>query len=334
MLLEPTNLASLAAVMERMLRSYGLDSRPLLREAGIDIESLEVPGARVPLARMVRLWELTLEATGDPCVGLATGRLARPAHFHGLGLAWISSRTIGGALRRVVRYHRVLSTAIDVRLVEEGPESILTLDHPAEVRLPAEGVDAFFSATVCMCREMANGDFSPLRVELERDDPGRPDAYAEIFRSPVAFSQARDALVLDREKLDRTVPGGNEALAAEAAAIAERYLADIESSPTVAKVRTALLELLPTGLAGQEEVARRINTSVSTLQRSLRAEGTSYREVVEQTRKTLALRHVRDNKYPLAEVAFLVGFADQASFSKAFRRWTGSPPGKYREATA
>ena len=90
-----------------------------------------------------------------------------------------------------------------------------------------------------------------------------------------------------------------------------------------------LVDMLPAGEAGQTEVARRLKLSVSSLQRGLRAEGQTFRQVLETTRKSLALRYIQEGTYALSEVAYLLGFADQSSMTRAFRRWTGVAPSEY-----
>ena len=79
---------------------------------------------------------------------------------------------------------------------------------------------------------------------------------------------------------------------------------------------------------GQETVARRLNRSLSTLQRQLQAEGLSYRQVIDQTRHSLARAYLGDKRFSQAEIAYLLGFSDQSSFSRAYRRWTGQSPGR------
>jgi AraC-like DNA-binding protein len=95
-------------------------------------------------------------------------------------------------------------------------------------------------------------------------------------------------------------------------------------------VREILLTLLPSGDTDQQAVARRLNRSVSALQRQLRAEGSTYRQVLDETRHSIALRLIREHQYSLGQIAYLLGFSDQANFSRAFKRWTGRPPTEYR----
>lgn len=334
MLLQPTSIGTLIAVMGQTVASYGVDPEPIFERVALDPAAAAVPGARVDLRRINRVWNLVREATGDPRIGLRVSQFIRPAHFHALGLSWLASRTAEGGLERLVRYHEVLTMACDLTLEQDDDESRLVMVHPCGIEMTSEAIDAFFGAVVGLSRMLAGPQFSPRRVQLRRVNPGKPEEYEACLGAPVRFSQPGDLMAFDNRDLRRPVPGGNESLAEETAKIAERYLAALHSSPTVERVRGALIELLPAGKSGLQDVARWMHTSVSTLRRNLKDEGAGYRGVLEETRRTLAEGYVGEKKHSLGEVAFLLGFNEQASFSRAFRRWTGKTPRRYRsEAT-
>jgi AraC-like DNA-binding protein len=115
--------------------------------------------------------------------------------------------------------------------------------------------------------------------------------------------------------------------------LAERYVAGLQPQPVATTVRRVLRELLPTGAVGQETVASRLNRSLSTLQRQLQAEGLNYRNLLDDTRRSLAEAYLRDARFTRAEIAYLLGFSDQSNFSRAYRRWTGRSPGEYSKAS-
>lgn len=71
-----------------------------------------------------------------------------------------------------------------------------------------------------------------------------------------------------------------------------------------------------------------------TLHRRLVDEGTSYRELVEAVRHTLAVEHLKSARFSVNEVAFRLGYTDIANFRRAFKRWEGVPPSTYRERRA
>lgn len=335
MLLEPTTLAAIASAIVEGLDAYGCDAEPLFRKAGLDMGAMSRPGARYSMRRMTRLWELVRDETGDPCVGLVVGQKVRPPALHALGLAWISSPTLLDGLQRLERYAHVTNTALSFEIVQRNGEDKLCGESESGDLTPRpEAVDAALAIIVSICRKMQRADFAPRRVTFMRADNGHTDRYIEFFKAPVFFAQPDTALYFDSQALREPLPAGNLELALENDRVAERYLATLDPDLVQDKVREMLVALLPAGTASQEAVARRLNRSVSSLQRQLKAEGVSYRRILDETRLALAQQLVRDGSYPLSEIAFLLGFSDQGNFTRAFKRWTGETPKRYRGAAA
>ena len=104
------------------------------------------------------------------------------------------------------------------------------------------------------------------------------------------------------------------------------------SAPLTERIHTVLLEGLPSGESSVEITARRLGLSSRTLQRRLKLEGTSYKEVVRLTRERLARHYVCNTKLAYAEISFLIGFEEPGSFFRAFREWTGETPETVRLA--
>ena len=332
MLLEPTTLASAAAMLaEALEKNYQVDPEPIFREAGLDTARINVPGARFSYAGLQSLWQRAVEVTGDPALGVAVGQHLRPTTLHALGYAWFASATLAGALACLARYYRVITTApVDIQtrnpasgVLDVGFQRMDEPPHPA-------AIDCFYSAMLKLLRSATDGHFSPLRLTLQRPDPGRMDTYVEIFSAPVSFGNAENAMYLDPAELDKPLPGRNAELARASERIVERYLQSLDPARVASEVQQLLLRLLPSGKATQEEVAKQTFRSVSTLQRQLQNEGTSFRELRETTRRTLAERYLKDPEHSLGEIAFLLGFSDQSNFSRAFRRWTGMSPREFR----
>ena len=104
---------------------------------------------------------------------------------------------------------------------------------------------------------------------------------------------------------------------------------DLDAS-MVQRVRGALLERLPTGQSAIEHVATQLNMSKRSLQRYLRDESSSYKDVLNATRQELAQHYLARSSISLGEVSWLLGFQDGNSFLRAFKTWTGTTPGEYR----
>ena len=335
MLFEPTTLAATARALAEAVEPYGCDAAALFRRAGLDVEAIGQPGARYSFRAMTRLWEEARVETGDPCIGLFAGRKLRPPSLHALGLSWLASPTLLEGLQRIERYAHVASTAIEFEIRETEHRVDLVLRSAAgDLRLAPEAVDACFAVIVKMCRTMTDANFAPIMVSFTHPDYGHISQYIDFFSAPVEFSAREDALHFDAEVLRSPVPAGNRELAFANDRIAERYLATLNPDRVQDEVRKILLTLLPSGTGRQEAVAVALHRSVSSLQRQLNAEGVSYRQVLDETRHELAEQLVQEKRYSLSQIAYLLGFSDQANFSRAFKRWTGETPSAYRGSTA
>ena len=108
-----------------------------------------------------------------------------------------------------------------------------------------------------------------------------------------------------------------------------RYIEGFAPDSVAARVRALLLKAMPSGDLDQDGVARALHQSASTLQRRLREEGTSFQRLLDATRREQALAYLKEGRHSLADITFLLGFADQSNFTRAFRRWTGKTPRQY-----
>ena len=332
MLFEPTTLAATTTALTAALQAYGCEPRAVFARAGLDIDLVRQPGARFPFSRMHRLWTVAREASGDPCIGLQAARQLKPQALHALGLSWMASQTLRDGFMRMARYSHIANTALRIEITEAGGEIRLAPKlHARGIEAAPEAMDAALAFIVCLCRLITTEDFAPTRVALSREPPEDASQYTDFFASPVFFGQAEDAIHFDAARAREPIPAGNEELAREVDRIAERYLSTLQPSRVQDRVREILLTLLPSGEADQRTIARNLNRSVSTLQRQLKAEGSSYRKVLDETRQTMAKRLVKEGQHSLGQIAYLLGFSDQANFSRAFRRWTGGPPTEFRQ---
>ncbi len=326
----PSTIGSWSAAILRAIEAHGVDAPQLAREAGIDPESLEDPDARVPREALTRLWQLAVEATGDACFGLTATRYTAQTTFHALGYAVLASSTLKDSLERVIRYRRMVGDVLELRLEEAGDHYRLIIDVSAPPGAPFEAVDAVAALCVRQARLLC-GDprFSPTEVSLQRPAPADTEPFAKMFRCPVRFSQPCNSVEYKREDLERRLPAGNAELARQNDEVIVRYLARLETARVTNKVQQALLESLPDGAPSKETVARKLGMSARTLQRHLGDEGTSYKELLDAARMTLARNYIVEGRLSVTDIAFMVGFADTSTFSRAFKRWTGQSPSGY-----
>jgi len=330
MLNNPTALAMTMAPLKEALPEHGLDFAELAWRVGIDPELLSRPDARCSSSRIQKLWRLAAEQSGDPLFGLRVGRHVRPGIFHALGLGIVSSTSVLAALKRLERYSSVVSTNGRFVLIQhEGLTSLEVRSTEHTVVPIPEYLDATVVAVCRVLRLCAGPAATPLEVRLPDRHDAPAAAYREALGCPVKFGAANVALVYDAQVAARPVLSGNPELAAEADKMSLRYLEGLLPESTAARVRALLLDSMPSGDIDQEEIARALHQSPSTLQRRLREEGTSYQQLLDTTRHELALDYLREGQHSLVDITFLLGFSDQSNFTRAFRRWTGRTPREF-----
>lgn len=327
-----STLTSWARAVRRALRDAGCDADALFREAGLDPAKLSDPQARYPIARSTRLWALAVAATGNSAFGLAAARRAEITSFHALGFAVMASPTLGDAFARCARYLAAVSDAASLTLKAEGLRTAIIIEPRDGEACPApEAVDAIAAVLVQMCRGRMGRSFAPEAVHLQR--PAPPDAapWQQAFRCPVSFSAPDNRLVMSTTLLEQPLESASPELAAVNEALVVRLLAARGQDDLASRVRVWLRDRLPQGEPGEAAVATALNLSSRSLHRKLAEQGTGYAELLRETRETLARQMLAEGRHSVSEMAYLLGFADASSFTRAFKRWTGLSPTAFRQ---
>ena len=333
MLNDPTTISSVARLIgETLQQDYGIDPESMYRETHIDPGKFRKPGSRVPFRKMHLLWQLATEASGETAFGIKVGSRVTPGDFYVLGHAWLASETLHGAFRRLARFMQVLSTARSSLEIREQGDSVALVETYANqlVQPQPAAMDAGFAALIQMCDCVTPTPIRPRRVVLPQWVSGRGVDYSAALGCPVAFGDI-EVWEFSRSDVDTRLAGSIPEVVDAVEAIADEYLSSLAEGAVAHEVREMLIQLMPSGRSGQETVAKRLYRSRSTLQRQLVAEGTSYRQILEETRRSLAEKYLRSDDYTQSEVAFMLGFTDQSNFARAFRRWTGMTPGEFRK---
>lgn len=337
MLYEPSTLASLTGLLATTLQEeYDIDPVPVFFRAGIPVIPKGSPQLRYPLSTIRDLWEMSKEASGDETIGLKTGAYAQPQLFYAFGYSWMASSTLLGAMQRLVRYYKLMSTAsVVVKLTELDDSYALSADFPEESKCPPkEGIDCGMTALLALCDFVAGKEIRPIHIKLICPATVHPDAYRQALRAPIEFNAPVGTFYFSKETLLEPLQHGTPDIAKATDKIAEHYIETLDPHKIASQVRQLLIALLPSGKTDQELVSKRLNRSASTLQRQLAEEGLTYRKVLESTRRSLAEDYLKDHKHSQAQIAYMLGFSDQSNFSRAFKRWTSLSPKQFQDSQA
>jgi AraC-like DNA-binding protein len=308
-----------------------LDPAEICRAAGTTPDVAADADVRVPLATLHALWEAIQARRPRAQMALETARFYAPGDYGLVGFACASAATFGDALAQIARYARLWTDApsmiVDGATVELRYRPPLA-DRPG-LRLATE---AALAELVHGARAVTRRpDLAPCAVDVGHPAPADLAPYRAFFGVAPRFGAERTAVAFAPGLVGDALPGADPALAGLLRGLADAALARSGGADDLLeRVRTCLAEALPVGVPGLRAIARRLGTSERTLRRRLGAEGTGFRELLDTTRAELARAYTRDPRLPLSEVAFLLGYAEQSAFHRAFKRWTGQTPAAFR----
>jgi AraC-like DNA-binding protein len=316
-------------VLER-LSALGVDVAGALERAGIPLSRFTSGSAVVPTAEYFAFWRAA-EASGPPDVGLRLGSEPIPGLPDIGTIAALDSVSAGEALEKIARYKRLCMPERLQLEVEDGEASIAFHWLHALDDSPKVLVDSTFAYVLSVIARGTRTGVHPLRLELARRRSNR-EAIERFFGCPTAFDATHDRLVFSaatlelrfvsrRADLRALFPPSSFESALENAIDADRFTED---------VRNELGRIMVGGRPSVEKLAAALRMSPRTLQRRLGEERTSYQHLLDDERQRTARRLQSDTDLEAGQIAFVLGFEELNSFSRAFHTWAGSTPTRWR----
>jgi AraC-like DNA-binding protein len=326
-------LASLGQILWRLIERHDRAPEAFFRAAGIDPEIIHDPHAHIARQKSDALMRALAERIADPAFGLRAAQCWHPSNLGTLGYAWLSSSTLRTALKRLVRYWRIVMADVTVRL-DETPEGVQFIHTPPELDSTLDRIrgDTVMAIISDMCRTNFGQAFSPRRVAFRHPAPADASPYESLFGCPVSFGADANRLLIGSGEADHPLPTGNRDLAAAHDRILIEQLARLDKTDVIARLRASLLERMTSGEFSAQDIARDLHMSPRSLQRRLAEADASYKSLIDDTRRDMALRYLQDPSKSASDITFLLGYSQQSVFSRAFRRWTGMSPSEYRSS--
>jgi AraC-like DNA-binding protein len=329
-----TVVAGVVARMVQVATDCGLDRAALLAEIGLDPGALADRDNRLPLATVLRVWALLHERFPDRALALDWVRSWKPTDLGVIGYVVAQVSTVGEAMEAVARYGQLIDESQSTRLRRGSPTSRLEYGLAPVVLATEHAAETIMASLVHFIRGIVGESFVPIAVRLPHRASRRAPVLERYFGCPVLHEAGEISTEFPTELLDRPMPGADPALAGYLKSQAETLAGRLAARDVVSQeCARRIAEGLGRGEPAQTDVARQMGMSERTLQRRLAAEGTTFNELLEDARRTMAVSYLADRKLAAYEVSFLLGYSEPATFFRAFKRWTGKTPQQYR-ATA
>lgn len=308
-----------------LLGDAGLNAGRILRRAELPGDLLNRHEGKLSSPEFFRFWNAIEAEADDPAFVVRLAEAMSLDAFHPAWFAATCSPNLRVAARRVGQYKRLVAPiAIDAAVDDRGLFVGVQWGDPT-AECPASFAAAELAFMVRMARIATRAPIKPVRIESPHKFPDA--APMEQWFGRRFERSERHGATFSIEDADRPFLTENPALWATFEPDLRRKLTELDATASLAdRVRSVLLESLPAGESGIDTISSRLAISPRTLQRKLKASGTSYRAIVNDTRRELARHYLRNPNLAYAEISFLVGFDEPSSFFRAFREWTGMTP--------
>jgi AraC-like DNA-binding protein len=333
----PRSSASAHAVAEPTVRLRAgqsffqlLSSQGLLPDWLVASYAQADPDDRIALRTALQMLDDAVAMTGDPDLGLH-GALWMSLDAPLLEYVTSSCATVRESLETFARYVMLVNDAVDVRLERAGERA--SLEFRSSMPMSRAAID-FGIASVHLARvrrEPASLDREAEEVWFGYPEPVKRDVYREVFGpARLRFDAPLNCLVFPASWLELPLESADPKLHELLVRTVEEQVTDLASRQGLSqRVRALLRDRVPCGDSSAESIASRLGISRRTLSRRLEQEGMTFKILLDQTRCSLTLRYLLADRMHVGEIAAKLGFAEPASFYKAFRRWFGTTPSEY-----
>ena len=339
----PTTMGFAAKQAIDALRRRNVETAPVLRKAGVSERALAASGPlnhRISAVEQSRLLDCAAEAIEDTAFGLHLAEQADPRNAGIFFYVASAAENLDEALALLARYSQIANEAVRVKLTATAVGLIVEIGLVGVPRpLGRQWSEFLVAAILRALRELTGRDIRPVRVAFAHARNADMAEYGRFFGCHVEFGRA-----VDEGVSSDLLEFSNAAAAAPLLTSDPKLLKALEpfcdmaakerrtASDTLrAAVEKEAEKLLPHGKAQKQTVARTLGMSTRTFARRLDVEGTTYEEVIDKLRRSLALQYLKDPGMSLSQIAWLLGYEGSTSFNHAFKRWTGHSPSVARK---
>ena len=314
-----------------ILDEFGSDSEEVLGAAGINPSLIDDPDMLIPYAARGTLIARSVEATGCQHFGLLIGQRM---DLHSLGLPGLLARSlpkVKAALHTLQKHFAAHTTGAALELEIEGDIATLTyafLEPNVEAtdQLGGGAIAAVFNVMNSLC----GPGFQALEASFAHRKPADIRPFREFFQIPLYFNAPRYSLIFSRKWLDARPPTADE----ELQRVLQKQVDTLEARRTEnfpEHVKLLIRSALATGECSETGIAALLSLRPRTFIRRLDSAGTSFHDLLDETRFELAKRMLENTTLQVCEIADALCYSRASSFDRAFRRWSGDTPVAWRE---
>jgi AraC-like DNA-binding protein len=306
-----------------------IDTPGLLSSLGISPDVLTLPDGRISSEEYSRVQNELIRITGNPDFGLHMGEYAIPGSWSVLGYILMNCPTIGDSLAKYGNYSNIVGTYLKAH-VTKTPKiiKISFVETSLESFANRHCSDAALSALARMIRNLAGSQINPVQAAFAYEKPASIKEYNRIFASPLVFSSGENALMYDSKIASIPVVLASPSLLNHLEKYADEYIIRMDTGSFAAQVSRVIMESIGKAPLSVETAAKNLSISARTLQHRLKSEKTDFSTLLQDIRERLAKKYLLEH-HSVDDISYLLSFAEQSIFRRAFKKWTGKTPGEF-----
>jgi len=314
----------------KLIDSLNGKGRVLLKQAKISPESTQHLADKITLKQYIRLLNSTESISQLPSIGLLLAQKVNITGHGSLGFAVMSSPNIGVAIDLISKYIALLSPLLSVRVVTTATEVKIQF-HESALLGNAKRIylDMVTCTTTSVLNFISSTNIKINHVSFNFKAPDYLPLYQNIFNCPVKFEQVINEVNLPNEVLSYVTRTGDPVAFKQCIKQCQSELEQL--SLDLVQLIKQHLRATKSEFPTLEQVAFKLNTSARTLRRHLKSYHTNYSEILDEVRYELTKNYLKDKSLSVSQIALLLGYKDQANFSRRFKHWQGLTPTAYRK---
>jgi len=317
------------------VNSKGFDSNDLLSAVEIDPSIFDSTRSRLTYDEVDRLYYQASLMTNDDNLGLHLGEHYTVESLSVIGQIIMNCSTVREIHEKLDVYGDILRKG-DGSSICEDENCLVTIEYFTEYRHPTsekQFIDCMISVWITIMSRLTGTRIQPIEVRLKHKAPQDTSEYRRILQAPVLFEQSMNSVIVERSYLDLPILYPNSELLNLLEEHAMRILNEIQDDkPFTKKTSQFIISKLPDEVPNITTAAKEFTMSLRNFQRKLKNENTTYRNIVDQVYKSIAITHLKNEDISISEIAFLLGFSDNSSFHRSFKRLMGLTPAEYRSS--
>lgn len=319
----------------RLLEANHIDPFPVFSQVGLNPQLMYDPNGSYPYSKILKLWDLMAELIPDQSFGIHAGKYWHPSFLGTLGYTLLASPSLRSTLETFIEYQSFLSNEkATCRLEENDENDSIVFYFPKEQNRPGrfpreDSTAASFYHILQM--NYSRGDLSPIKIHFTHETPLHIAPYFSVFKCPIQFEQKSSCIEITRKDADTVVPIAPDSLRDFSKKEMQTLGAQKKRLTYAYRTKMLIKKNIQDSSCTIEKISQKLGLSVKSLQRSLKAENTTYKEIYDAVRVALAKEYLRRKNLDITDISFRLGFSETSAFSRSFKALVGQTPSAFRE---